>query len=86
MEKLGICESFMVKQAVLLYATETAEMILRVDKIITCAPRRREDRMWALSGFHRLLTLNFVALFMFYCHNSTHKMFDFIGCYLYVLS
>ncbi|KAL0347459.1 UNVERIFIED_CONTAM: T-complex protein 1 subunit beta [Sesamum calycinum] len=33
------------KQAVLLSATEAAEMILRVDEIITCAPRRREDRM-----------------------------------------
>ncbi|KMZ58011.1 T-complex protein 1 subunit beta [Zostera marina] len=45
MEKLGICESFKVKQAVLNSATEAAEMILRVDEIITCAPRQREDRM-----------------------------------------
>ncbi|XP_072953815.1 T-complex protein 1 subunit beta-like [Typha angustifolia] len=45
MEKLGISESFKVKQAILLSATEAAEMILRVDEIITCAPRRREDRM-----------------------------------------
>ncbi|PIA50270.1 hypothetical protein AQUCO_01300780v1 [Aquilegia coerulea] len=45
MEKLGISEAFKVKQAVLLSATEAAEMILRVDEIITCAPRRREDRM-----------------------------------------
>ncbi|KAK8926586.1 T-complex protein 1 subunit alpha [Platanthera zijinensis] len=45
MEKLGISESFKVKQAVLRSATEAAEMILRVDQIITCAPRRREDRM-----------------------------------------
>ncbi|KAJ1701263.1 hypothetical protein LUZ63_001042 [Rhynchospora breviuscula] len=45
MQKLGISESFKVKQAVLLSATEAAEMILRVDEIITCAPRRREDRM-----------------------------------------
>ncbi|RRT48788.1 hypothetical protein B296_00027027 [Ensete ventricosum] len=42
---LGISESFKVKQAVLLSATEAAEMILRVDEIITCAPRKREDRM-----------------------------------------
>jgi len=42
MSELGICESFKVKQAVLLSATEAAEMILRVDEIITCAPRRRE--------------------------------------------
>ncbi|KAG9445271.1 hypothetical protein H6P81_016611 [Aristolochia fimbriata] len=45
MEKLGIAEAFKVKQAVLLSATEAAEMILRVDEIITCAPRKREDRM-----------------------------------------
>ncbi|KAK1261565.1 T-complex protein 1 subunit alpha [Acorus gramineus] len=45
MQKLGISEAFKVKQAVLLSATEAAEMILRVDEIITCAPRKREDRM-----------------------------------------
>ncbi|KAJ0750712.1 putative chaperonin TCP-1, chaperonin Cpn60/TCP-1 family, groEL-like apical domain superfamily [Helianthus annuus] len=45
MSVLGISEAFKVKQAVLLSATEAAEMILRVDEIITCAPRRREDRM-----------------------------------------
>uniref|UniRef100_A0A0D9WJJ7 CCT-beta n=1 Tax=Leersia perrieri TaxID=77586 RepID=A0A0D9WJJ7_9ORYZ len=45
MKKLGISESFKAKQAVLLSATEAAEMILRVDEIVTCAPRRREDRM-----------------------------------------
>ncbi|RWW46981.1 hypothetical protein BHE74_00047069, partial [Ensete ventricosum] len=45
MEKLGISESFKVKQAVLLSATEAAEMILRVDEIITCAPRKRDNRM-----------------------------------------
>ncbi|KAG5403495.1 hypothetical protein IGI04_009614 [Brassica rapa subsp. trilocularis] len=45
MEERGIYEAFKVKQAVLLSATEAAEMILRVDEIITCAPRRREDRM-----------------------------------------
>ncbi|KAG8378025.1 hypothetical protein BUALT_Bualt08G0095300 [Buddleja alternifolia] len=45
MEELGISEAFKVKNAVLLSATEAAEMILRVDEIITCAPRRREDRM-----------------------------------------
>lgn len=44
-EKLGIFESFKVKQAILLSATEAAEMILRVDDIIKCAPRQREDRM-----------------------------------------
>ena len=32
-----------VKQAVLLSATEAAEMILRVDEIIKCAPRQRGE-------------------------------------------
>ncbi|KAM0903004.1 hypothetical protein ACQ4PT_018950 [Festuca glaucescens] len=41
MQKRGICEAFKVKQAIILSATEAAEMILRVDEIITCAPRRR---------------------------------------------
>lgn len=45
MSKLGICEAFKVKQAILLSSTEAAEMILRVDDIITCAPRRREEHM-----------------------------------------
>ncbi|XP_010544291.1 PREDICTED: T-complex protein 1 subunit beta-like [Tarenaya hassleriana] len=45
MAERGIYEAFKVKQAVLLSATEAAEMILRVDEIIKCAPRRREDRM-----------------------------------------
>ncbi|PWA71689.1 T-complex protein 1 subunit beta [Artemisia annua] len=44
MSELEIYEAFKVKQAVLLSATKTAETILRVDEIITCAPRR-EDRM-----------------------------------------
>ncbi|KAG0472103.1 hypothetical protein HPP92_016649 [Vanilla planifolia] len=52
MEKLGISESFKVKQAVLLSATEAAEMILRVDEIITCAPRKREDRISAIQKYH----------------------------------
>ncbi|KAL1559748.1 T-complex protein 1 subunit beta [Salvia divinorum] len=45
MTELGISEACKVKQAVLLSATEALEMILRVDEIITCAPRRREDHM-----------------------------------------
>jgi len=45
MAALGISESFKVKQAVLMSATEAAEGLLRVDEIIRCAPRRREDRM-----------------------------------------
>lgn len=45
MQKRGISEAFKVKQAIVLSAIEAAEMILRVDEIITSAPRRREDRM-----------------------------------------
>lgn len=41
MKELGITESFAVKRQVLLSAIEAAEMILRVDDIIKCAPRRR---------------------------------------------
>uniref|UniRef100_A0A1B0FGM9 T-complex protein 1 subunit beta n=1 Tax=Glossina morsitans morsitans TaxID=37546 RepID=A0A1B0FGM9_GLOMM len=41
MKELGITESFAVKRQVLLSATEAAEMILRVDNIIKCAPRKR---------------------------------------------
>lgn len=41
MKKLGITESFVVKRQVLMSASEAAEMILRVDNIIRCAPRRR---------------------------------------------
>lgn len=32
-----------VKQQVLLSATEAAEMILRVDEIVKCAPRQRQE-------------------------------------------
>jgi T-complex protein 1 subunit beta len=41
-EKLGIVESFKVKQQILLSASEAAEMILRVDEIIRAPPRKRE--------------------------------------------
>eukprot|EP00877_Chromochloris_zofingiensis_P008033 jgi/Chrzof1/3483/Cz12g27040.t1 len=41
MHELGIYESFRVKNQVLISATEAAEMILRVDDIIKCAPRQR---------------------------------------------
>lgn len=45
MKELGITESFAVKRQVLMSASEAAEMILRVDDIIRCAPRRRvQDR------------------------------------------
>ncbi|RUS17694.1 T-complex protein 1 subunit beta [Endogone sp. FLAS-F59071] len=39
--ELGITESFKLKRQVLLSAAEAAEMILRVDDIIRCAPRQR---------------------------------------------
>jgi len=45
MQELGICEAFKVKQQVLLSASEAAEMILRVDDIVQCAPRQREGGM-----------------------------------------
>jgi T-complex protein 1 subunit beta len=45
MKELGITESFAVKRQVVMSASEAAEMILRVDDIIKCAPRRRvQDR------------------------------------------
>lgn len=40
--QLGITESFKLKKQVLLSASEAAEMILRVDDIIRCAPRQRQ--------------------------------------------
>ena len=41
MREMGILDSFKLKEHVLLAAHEAAEMILRVDDIIKCAPRRR---------------------------------------------
>ena len=43
MKELGIMESFKSKLQVLLSASEAAEMILRVDDIIKCAPRQRDN-------------------------------------------
>ena len=43
MHELGIMESFKSKYQVLMSASEAAEMILRVDDIIKCAPRQREQ-------------------------------------------
>ena len=43
MEQCGITECFRVKQQVLLSGTEAAEMIIRVDDIIKCVPRQREQ-------------------------------------------
>lgn len=43
MRELGVSESYKSKLAALLSAGEAAEMILRVDDIIKCAPRQREQ-------------------------------------------
>mmetsp|Transcript_8738 Transcript_8738/g.13404 ORF Transcript_8738/g.13404 Transcript_8738/m.13404 type:complete len:531 (-) Transcript_8738:52-1644(-) len=45
MKELGVMESFKSKLQVLLSASEAAEMILRVDDIIKCAPRQRDEGM-----------------------------------------
>jgi T-complex protein 1 subunit beta len=42
MEELGVTECLRVKEQALMSASEAAEMILRVDDIIRCAPRQRE--------------------------------------------
>lgn len=42
MWELGVRESYKSKLQVLVSAAEAAEMILRVDDIIKCAPRQRE--------------------------------------------
>ena len=42
MAKTGITECFKVKEQAVMSACEAAEMILRVDEIIKCAPRQRE--------------------------------------------
>lgn len=41
MKELGIYECLKVKEQALLSACEAAEMIIRVDEILTCAPRQR---------------------------------------------
>lgn len=42
MKSMGVTESFRAKEQALLSASEAAEMILRVDNIIKCAPRERQ--------------------------------------------
>jgi len=44
MAKLGITECLKVKESALNAASEAAEMILRVDEIIRCAPRQRDGQ------------------------------------------
>lgn len=43
MRELGVRESYASKLHVLVSASEAAEMILRVDDIIKCAPRERQQ-------------------------------------------
>ncbi len=43
METLGVTECLRVKEQVINSASEAAEMILRVDDIIRCAPRKRQN-------------------------------------------
>ena len=42
MKELGITECLRVKECAIVSASEAAEMILRVDKVVYCAPRQRE--------------------------------------------
>lgn len=42
MKELGIYECLKVKEQALISACEAAEMILRVDNVVTCAPRQRD--------------------------------------------
>eukprot|EP00347_Sterkiella_histriomuscorum_P011121 403373679 len=44
MKTLGVTECLRVKEQALLSASEAAELILRVDEIIRCAPRKREGQ------------------------------------------
>ena len=43
MQSMGVTEAFRVKEQALISATEAAEMILRVDDIVRCAPRQRQQ-------------------------------------------
>lgn len=43
MQALGVLEALKLKRQVLLSAAEAAEMVLRVDDIVKCAPRKRDD-------------------------------------------
>lgn len=42
MERLGVRECLRVKEQALTAASEAAELIMRVDNIIRCAPRKRD--------------------------------------------
>lgn len=42
MSELGVKECLRVKEQALMAASEAAELIMRVDDIVKCAPRKRE--------------------------------------------
>ena len=42
MEKLGVKECYRVKEQALTDASEAAELIMRVDDVVRCAPRKRD--------------------------------------------
>ena len=42
MREMGVVESYKLKRAVVSSASEAAELLLRVDNIVRCAPRKRE--------------------------------------------
>ena len=42
MERLGVLEGLRVKEQAISAASEAAELIMRVDDIIRCAPRKRD--------------------------------------------
>jgi T-complex protein 1 subunit beta len=44
MKTMGVTECLRVKEQALISATEAAEMILRVDDIVKCAPRKRQEQ------------------------------------------
>ncbi|CAM9713492.1 unnamed protein product [Ectocarpus sp. 8 AP-2014] len=44
MKALGVREAYKSKLQVLISAAEAAEMVLRVDDIIKCAPRQRQQQ------------------------------------------
>ena len=44
MKVLGVTECLRVKEQAIHSASEATEMILRVDEIIKCAPRKREGQ------------------------------------------
>jgi len=46
MDTLGVKECMRVKEQAVMAASEAAELIMRVDDIVKCAPRKRERAWW----------------------------------------